>query len=75
MRAPFERPLLRRSADRVRAELGQLEARQVQRPDDGFVDAPDGQAVLLGRLNKIYGTVGGGTLGPAYRGRVGFIAD
>ena len=52
-----------------------MEARQVQRPDDGFVDAPDGQAVLLGRLNKIYGTVGGGTLGPAYRGRVGFIAD
>ncbi|MFF8802502.1 MULTISPECIES: type II and III secretion system protein family protein [unclassified Methylobacterium] len=52
-----------------------MEARQVQRPDDGFVDAPDGQAVLLGRLNKIYGTVGGGTLGPSYRGRVGFIAD
>ncbi len=24
-----------------------------------FVDAPDGQAVLLGRLNKLYGTVGG----------------
>ncbi|HJE25560.1 MAG TPA: type II and III secretion system protein family protein [Methylorubrum populi] len=52
-----------------------MEARQVQRPDDGFVDAPDGQAVLLGRLNKLYGTVGGSTLGPAYRGRVGFIAD
>ncbi|MGA4553884.1 type II and III secretion system protein family protein [Methylorubrum aminovorans] len=52
-----------------------MEARQIQRPDDGFVDATDGQAVLLGRLNKIYGTVGGGTLGPAYRGRVGFIAD
>lgn len=52
-----------------------MEARQVQRPDDGFVDAPDGQAVLLGRLNKLYGTVGGGTLGPTYRGRVGFIAD
>ncbi|WP_232628086.1 type II and III secretion system protein family protein [Methylobacterium sp. Leaf118] len=52
-----------------------MEARQVQRPDDGFVDAPDGQAVLLGRLNRLYGKVGGGTLGPAYRGRVGFIAD
>lgn len=52
-----------------------MEARQVQRPDDGFVDAPDGQAILLGRLNKLYGTVGGGTLGPSYRGRVGFIAD
>jgi pilus assembly protein CpaC len=52
-----------------------MEARQVQRPDDNFVDAPDGQAVLLGRFNKLYGTVGGSTLGPSYRGRVGFIAD
>lgn len=52
-----------------------MEARQVQRPDDGFVDAPDGKAVLLGQINRVYGTVGGGTLGPAYRGRVGFIAD
>ncbi|WP_342148661.1 type II and III secretion system protein family protein [Methylorubrum sp. SB2] len=52
-----------------------MEARQVQRPDDNFVDAPDGKAVLLGQINRIYGTVGGGTLGPAYRGRVGFIAD
>ncbi|KQT58083.1 secretin [Methylobacterium sp. Leaf456] len=52
-----------------------MEARQVQRPDDNFVDAPDGKAVLLGQLNRIYGTVGGNTLGPAYRGRVGFIAD
>ncbi len=51
-----------------------MEARQVQRPDDGFVDAPDGKAVLLGQINRLYGTVGGG-LGPAYRGRVGFIAD
>lgn len=51
-----------------------MEARQVQRPDDNFVDAPDGKAVLLGQINKIYGTVGG-SLGPAYRGRVGFIAD
>jgi pilus assembly protein CpaC len=51
-----------------------MEPNQVQRPDDGFVDAHDAQAVLLGRLNKIYGT-GGGPAPQAYKGRVGFIAD
>jgi pilus assembly protein CpaC len=51
-----------------------MEPNQVQRPDDGFVDAHDAQAVLLGRLNKIYGT-NGGPLPQAYKGRVGFIAD
>lgn len=51
-----------------------MEPNQVQRPDDGFVDAHDAQAVLLGRLNKIYGT-NSGPLPQAYRGRVGFIAD
>lgn len=51
-----------------------MEPNQVQRPDDGFVDAHDAQAVLLGRLNKIYGT-NGGPAPQAYKGRVGFIAD
>lgn len=51
-----------------------MEPNQVQRPDDGFVDAHDAQAVLLGRLNKIYGT-NSGPLPQAYKGRVGFIAD
>ncbi|WP_375462815.1 type II and III secretion system protein family protein [uncultured Methylobacterium sp.] len=51
-----------------------MEPRQVTRPDDGFVDATDGQAVLLGRINRLYGTAGG-TLGRGYRGRVGFITD
>lgn len=51
-----------------------MEPNQVQRPDDGFVDSHDAQAVLLGRLNKIYGT-GGGPAPQAYKGRVGFIAD
>lgn len=52
-----------------------MEARQVTRPDDGFVDATDGQAVLLGRINRLYGTAGGSALGRGYRGRVGFITD
>lgn len=51
-----------------------MEPNQVQRPDDGFVDAHDAQTILLGRLNKIYGT-GGGPVPQAYKGRVGFIAD
>ena len=52
-----------------------MEAAQVKRPDDGFVDASDPQTVLLGRLNKIYG-VAGPQAGPAPRaGRFGFITD
>ncbi|SFJ20768.1 pilus assembly protein CpaC [Bosea sp. OK403] len=51
-----------------------MEPNQVQRPDDGFVEAHDAQAILLGRLNKIYGT-NSGPLPQAYKGRVGFIAD
>ena len=47
---------------------------QVQRPDDGFVDAHDAKTVLLGQLNKLYG--GPGTPPPqTYKGRVGFILD
>ncbi|AMJ62334.1 type II and III secretion system protein family protein [Bosea sp. PAMC 26642] len=51
-----------------------IEPNQIQRPDDGFVDAHDAQTILLGRLNKIYGTTGG-PAPQAYKGRVGFIAD
>jgi pilus assembly protein CpaC len=48
--------------------------RQIARPDDGFVDAHDAQSILLGRLNKIYGS-GKPSAGQGYRGRIGFIAD
>jgi len=48
---------------------------QLQRPDDGFVEAHDAQSVLMGRLNKIYGSTSGGPVPQAYKGRVGFIAD
>lgn len=51
-----------------------LEPGQVNRPDDGFVDSHDAQALLLGRLNKIYGTAGSAAP-KTYKGRVGFIAD
>jgi len=51
-----------------------VDPRQLALPDDGFVDAHDAQAILLGRLNKIYGA-GSPAAGQGYRGRVGFIAD
>jgi pilus assembly protein CpaC len=52
-----------------------MEAREVARPDDGFVEAYDGQAVLLGRLNKLYGVVGADASAKGLRGRFGFITD
>jgi pilus assembly protein CpaC len=51
-----------------------MQPNEIQRPDDGFVEAHDSQSILLGRLNKIYGS-GGGPVPQAYKGRVGFIAD
>ncbi|GJD93679.1 type II and III secretion system protein family protein [Methylobacterium iners] len=52
-----------------------MEPKQVTRPDDGFVEAQDSQAILLGRFNRLYGVAGASPLGPSYRGRVGFITD
>ncbi|SFL12785.1 type II and III secretion system protein family protein [Methylobacterium pseudosasicola] len=52
-----------------------MEPKQVTRPDDNFVDATDGQAVLLGQINQLYGKVGAAPLGRTYRGRVGFIVE
>jgi pilus assembly protein CpaC len=50
--------------------------KDLSRPDDGFADSSDPSAVLLGRLNRIYGV--GGRLDPPpanYRGQYGFILD
>lgn len=51
-----------------------VDPRQITRPDDGFVEAHDAQALLLGRLNRIYGS-GNPGITQGYRGRVGFITD
>lgn len=48
--------------------------REITRPDDGFADSHDAQALLLGRLNRIYGA-GNPAAAKGYRGRVGFITD
>jgi pilus assembly protein CpaC len=51
-----------------------IEPAQVARPDDGFVDAHDGQSILLGRLNRLYGVAGAPPL-EGYKGSFGFIVD
>jgi pilus assembly protein CpaC len=52
-----------------------MESAQVQRPDDGFVDSTDTQAVLLGRLNRLYGVAGAPPLKARAKGHFGFITD
>jgi pilus assembly protein CpaC len=50
--------------------------KKLSRPDDGFADPSDPQAVLLGRLNRIYGARSK-IPAPAknYHGNYGFILD
>jgi pilus assembly protein CpaC len=45
---------------------------QVARPDDGFVESRDTQAILLGRLNRLYGVV---PVKARVKGEFGFITD
>jgi pilus assembly protein CpaC len=47
----------------------------VSLPTDGFADASDPSAWLLGRVNKIYGVKGSPTPNPKLNGRYGFIVD
>ncbi len=50
--------------------------KQLSRPDDGFADPNDQTSVLLGRLNRIYGTTGKNEPSPSdYHGKYGFILD
>ncbi len=48
---------------------------EVARPTDGFTDATDPQAFLLGRVNNLYSTANNPQLIQNFRGRFGFIAD
>ncbi len=47
----------------------------LSRPDDGYIEASDPSAVLMGRLNKVYGAAGSPVPPSGYRGRVGFIHE
>jgi pilus assembly protein CpaC len=48
--------------------------KQLATPLDGLNDATDKQTVLLGRLNKVYGTAGVKPPG-IYHGDVGYIVE
>jgi len=49
--------------------------KDLSRPDDGFVNASDPQADLLGSINRIYGVPGRVEPVRNYRGTYGFITD
>jgi len=51
--------------------------KQLSRPDDGYADPNDPSAILLGRLNRIYGAASQvKSEQPAnYHGKYGFILD
>jgi pilus assembly protein CpaC len=49
--------------------------KELSRPDDGFADASDPQADLLGSINRIYGVPGRAEPARQYRGTYGFITD
>jgi len=49
--------------------------KDLSRPDDGYADASDPAAVLLGKFNRIYGTSGKPDPKISYHGKPGFILD
>ncbi|MEH2563845.1 type II and III secretion system protein family protein [Bradyrhizobium sp. AZCC 2289] len=49
--------------------------KELSRPDDGFANASDPQADLLGSINRIYGVPGRVEPALNYRGTYGFITD
>ncbi|HMB10498.1 type II and III secretion system protein family protein, partial [Saliniramus sp.] len=52
-----------------------MEQAEAARPDDGFIESFDPQAILMGRFNQMYGTTGGSQPARGTPGRFGFIAD
>lgn len=48
--------------------------KQLETPDRNFIDAGDAQSILMGRLNKVYGTNSAAPRG-SYGGKVGYIVE
>ena len=48
--------------------------KQLETPDKNFNPATDRQAILFGRLNKVYGAAGKAPQG-SYQGNVGYIVE
>jgi pilus assembly protein CpaC len=49
--------------------------KNLSRPDDGYADASDPAAILLGKFNRIYGLAGKVEPQTTYHGKPGFILD
>ena len=49
--------------------------KDLSRPDDGFADTSDPAAILMGRLNRVYGVTGSVDPRRTYYGKYGFILD
>jgi pilus assembly protein CpaC len=47
----------------------------LSRPTDGYADASDPSALLMGRLNRVYGAAGASAPPNGYRGKAGFIHE
>ncbi len=54
--------------------VGSVAEKQLSAPDEHYNTATDRQTILLGRLNKVYGTSGQNPDG-VYHGNVGFIVE
>lgn len=52
-----------------------VKPKDLSKPDDGFADVSDPSAILLGRLNRIYGIPGKVDPVGIYHGKYGFILD
>lgn len=52
-----------------------VSAQEIARPTDGFADASDPQAWLLGHVNRIYASRSNPQIRQQFKGRVGFIND
>ena len=48
---------------------------EVSRPTDNMSDATDAQALMLGRMNRLYATTDNPQIIKNFKGKVGFIAD
>ena len=52
-----------------------VKPQEVARPTDGFSDPTDPQAVLLGRVNRLYSSVDNPQVIKNFKGKAGFITD
>ncbi|HLH10738.1 MAG TPA: type II and III secretion system protein family protein [Methylovirgula sp.] len=50
-------------------------AAALPKPDDGFADSSDPQAILLGRINRLYASPNNPEAIKSFKGRIGFILD